>query len=130
MKKIKQLLISLGFNQAILFSLGLRGWQTIAGVFTLFLIAHLFTPVQQGFYYTFNSLLMLQIFFEMGFSYVLAQFMSHEFAHLKWEARGRVTGGNKIQRFKEILRKSGKFSNSNVFPFEILQLEFMNTSVY
>lgn len=106
MKRIRNLFITLGFNQAILFSLGLRGWQTVAGVVTLFLITHFFTPTQQGFYYTFNSLLMLQIFFEMGFSYVLIQFTSHEFAYLKWGKLSRVIGGKRIRRFKELLSKS------------------------
>lgn len=106
MKKIKSLFIKLGFNQAILFSLGLRGWQMIAGFVTLFLIVHFFTPTQQGFYYTFNSLLMLQLFFEMGLSYVLIQFTSHEFAYLRWGRLSRVIGGKKIQRFKELLSKS------------------------
>ncbi|MDP1573501.1 MAG: hypothetical protein Q8L78_01005 [Coxiellaceae bacterium] len=103
---LKILTKKLGLNQAILFSIGLRGWQTLAGLVTLFLIAHFFTPIQQGFFYTFNSLLMLQIFFEMGFSYVLIQFNSHEFAHLKWARLGRVSGGKKIQRFKVLLAKS------------------------
>jgi len=106
LKKIKQLFMKIGFNQAILFSLGLRGWQALAGVFTLFLIARFFTPIQQGFFYTFNSLLMLQIFFEMGFSYVLVQFTSHEFAYLRWGQSGRIIGGEKIRRFKELLAKS------------------------
>lgn len=103
---IKATLSKFGINQAILFNIGLRAWQTLAGIFTLFLIAHFFSKTQQGFYYTFNSVLMLQIFFEMGLSYVLIQFSSHEFARIKWALKGRVSGGNYIKRFKLLLSKA------------------------
>lgn len=96
----------LGLDQAVLFSLMLRAWQAVAGIVTLFLIAKFFSPIQQGFFYTFNSIVMLQIFFEMGFAYVLVQFTSHEFAHLQWGYFGRIIGGIKIKRFKALLLKS------------------------
>lgn len=103
-KDMKFLKISL--NPAIVYALSLRGWQLVAGPITLFFIAHFFSATQQGFFYTFNSILLLQIFFEMGLSYVLIQFISHEFAYLRWGQFGSVKGGQKITRFKALVRKA------------------------
>lgn len=94
----------LDINSAIVYALSTRGWQLLAGPVTLFFIAHFFMANQQGFFYTFNSILLLQIFFEMGFSYVLIQFASHEFAHLRWTKWGGIKGGLRIKRFKQLLR--------------------------
>ena len=96
----------LGINEAIFYSLILRGWQIVAAPITLFLIIHHFSPEQQGFYYTFNSLLLLQIFFEMGLSFVLIQFSSHEFSKLSWKKMGGIQGAKRLRRFKEILNQS------------------------
>jgi hypothetical protein len=40
--------------------------------------------VEQGYYYTFNSVIALNIFFELGLSFVLVQCASHEWAYLQW----------------------------------------------
>jgi hypothetical protein len=56
------------------------------------LIAHSLTPIQQGFYYTFGSILSLQVFFELGLTYVVLQFASHERAHLRWTPQGVLEG--------------------------------------
>jgi len=40
---------------------------------------------EQGFYYTFMSVLALQMFFELGMVNILTQFVAHEIAHLKIE---------------------------------------------
>lgn len=46
----------------------------------------------QGYYYTFFSLVALQSFFELGFSIVLIQFASHEWASLSRDAAGGISG--------------------------------------
>jgi hypothetical protein len=46
------------------------------------LIARFLTSAEQGYYYTFGSLVALQIVFELGFSFVILQMASHERAHL------------------------------------------------
>ena len=43
----------------------------------------------QGFYYTFNSLLAMSVFLELGFNGCIIQFISHEYAHLSIE-KGRI----------------------------------------
>jgi O-antigen/teichoic acid export membrane protein len=73
----------------------------------MILIASRFSPAQQGFYYTFSSLLGLQIFFELGLLFVIAQFVSHEFVHLKWGERGQIIGDPiALDRFTDLLNKT------------------------
>lgn len=96
----------LKLNPAIFYALSLRAWQLLAGPVTLLIIAHFFSATEQGYFYSFNSILLLQIFFEMGLSYVLIQFISHEFAHLRWGKYGSVRGGIKIRRFRQLVVKA------------------------
>lgn len=72
----------LGLDRAVAFTVLARGWSSLAGVGTLTLIAHFLSPAEQGYYYTFYSLVALQIVFELGFSVVILQTASHEAAHL------------------------------------------------
>lgn len=81
-----------GFNRAIGYGVLARAWSFISGPVTILIIASRFSKEQQGFYYTISSLLALQIFFELGLVTVLAQFASHEFAHLTWGEKGRIEG--------------------------------------
>jgi len=82
----------LEFNRAVAYALLLRGWQLAAGVVSAVLIALYFTPDVQGYYYTFSSLLTLQALFELGCGQVLANLCSHEWAALRLDDRGRVSG--------------------------------------
>ncbi|MFP5236271.1 MAG: hypothetical protein ACLGSD_10235 [Acidobacteriota bacterium] len=73
---------TLGVDKAIAFTVMGRGWASFAGLLTIVLIAHFLSPAEQGYYYTFGSLIALQIVFELGFSFVILQLASHERAHL------------------------------------------------
>jgi hypothetical protein len=59
---------------------------------TLLLVASRFTPELQGYYYTFNTLLAMQVFIELGLGYVIMQFASHEWAQLRLDGHGRIVG--------------------------------------
>lgn len=72
----------LGIDKPIAFTIFARVWASIAGLVTVFLIARFLSPAEQGYYYTFGSLVALQIVFELGFSFVILQMASHERAHL------------------------------------------------
>ena len=50
---------------------------------TILLITNFLSKEEQGFYYTFASVLAIQIFFELGLGGILTQFVAHEKAHLK-----------------------------------------------
>jgi len=82
----------IGLDRAIAFTVLARGWSAVAGVVTLLLIARFLTPAEQGYYYTFSSLIALQIIFELGFSFVILQMASHERAHLSISSDYVITG--------------------------------------
>jgi O-antigen/teichoic acid export membrane protein len=97
----------LGIDRAIAFTVMARGWSSLAGIGTLTLIAHALTPAEQGFYYTFYSLVAMQIIFELGFSVVILQTASHEAAHLTIASDGTITGpAAEHGRLASVLQKS------------------------
>lgn len=58
------------------------------------LIARCLRPQEQGFYYTFWSVIGLYVFCELGMDFVITQFASHEMAHLQWT--GPCTDGETV----------------------------------
>jgi O-antigen/teichoic acid export membrane protein len=83
---------AVGLDRAVIFTVLARGWSSAAGLITVILIAHFLSATQQGYYYTFGSLVALQIVFELGFSFVILQMASHERAHLTISKSGEITG--------------------------------------
>ncbi len=59
---------------------------------TLLIVATRFSPVYQGYYYTFTSVTSLALILELGLGLVLVLFTSHEFAHLAWGDARTLTG--------------------------------------
>ncbi len=102
---VLQLLQRFGVDRAVAYSLLSRVWFAVAGVLSLFLLTRFLSPDEQGFYYTFTSILGLQIFFELGLSYVVLQFASYEKAHLEWTPQGTLAGDVKAKgRLASLLR--------------------------
>lgn len=79
-------------DRAVAFSVLAKTWGLAASPVTLLLIASFLTAKAQGYYFTFGSLLALQAFAELGFSLVITQFASHEWARLKLDGAGRLVG--------------------------------------
>lgn len=100
----------LGIDEPIAYTLIGRGWSALAGLITLVLVASFLSPDEQGFYFTFGSILALNIFFELGLSYVILQFASHEKVKLEWTSQGTL-GGDSIAkaRLASLLRMSLKW---------------------
>lgn len=82
----------LEINSAVLFGIAAKLWSMATGPITLLLIASHFSLVVQGYYYTFSSLLALQVFVELGMGTVIVQFASHEWAHLSMSEGGEAVG--------------------------------------
>jgi O-antigen/teichoic acid export membrane protein len=82
----------LGLDRAIIFTVLARGWASLAGLVTVILIARFLSPAEQGYYYTYSSLVALQIVFELGFSFVILQMASHERAHLSISSNYEISG--------------------------------------
>lgn len=82
-----------------------RAWSIVAGGVTILLIPVFLTAIQQGYYYTFASILGMQIFFELGMSQVVVQLVAHEAAHL---TPSKERGWDGPQQNKERLQAIAK----------------------
>lgn len=87
-----------GIDQTILLTLLTRGWSIGAGIFTIFFVTKYLSAELQGYYYTFYSLIALQIFVELGLTMAIIQFSSHEMASLSWSDNDTVIGDNSAKR--------------------------------
>lgn len=105
--QLPKLLRFWGIDRAILYTVIARGWSVVAGPVTLVFLAIFLTPAEQGFYYTFASVLGLQIFFELGLTIVILQFASYEKASLEWTEHGTLEGdANAKARLASLLRRA------------------------
>jgi O-antigen/teichoic acid export membrane protein len=103
----------LGIDRAIAFTILARGWASLAGLVTVALIARFLSPAEQGYYYTFGSLIALQIVFELGFSFVILQMASHERAHLTFSPSGLISGDAVAHaRLASVLQKTLRWYTS------------------
>jgi hypothetical protein len=78
-------------DRAVRLVLATRVVQFASTPVTLLLVATRFSPVTQGFYYTFTNITAWTLVLELGLGMVLTQFASQEFAHLHW-ADGALAG--------------------------------------
>ncbi|AIO68554.1 polysaccharide biosynthesis family protein [Burkholderia oklahomensis] len=80
-----------GIDLPVAVTLLARAWTIAGGLVTVLLIARCLSPELQGYYYTFNSLVAMQIFAELGLNTVLVQCVSHEMADMRI-VDGRIVG--------------------------------------
>lgn len=83
MSLVIELLKKIGMDKAIAYSSGARIVQAFTGVIGIFFIASYLNGVEQGFYYTFGSILAIQTFFELGLTGIITQYVAHEAVYLK-----------------------------------------------
>ena len=92
-------------DKSIAYSSGARIVQGFTGVASVFFITSFLTGVEQGFYYTFGSILALQIFFELGLTGIITQYVAHEASHLTLKEDGTYEGEEKYKsRLSSLLR--------------------------
>ena len=100
----------LGIDSAIFFTILSRLIQAGSGLISIVFIAKYLNLDEQGYYYTFGSLLSIQIFFELGLTNVIIQFVAHEKVHLKWDSKLLFTGDPAhLSRISSILHISLKW---------------------
>lgn len=87
----------IGMDGAIAYSSAARVFQAFAGVVSIFFIATFLTGEEQGFYYTFGSILAIQIFFELGFTGIMTQYVAHEVVHLELNQDYIYEGGERYK---------------------------------
>lgn len=92
---IKIIPSKIGMDKAIAYSSGARIVQGGAGVLTVFFVTSFLTGIEQGFYFTFGSILALQVFFELGLTGIMTQYVAHEASHLTLNKNGRYVGDHK-----------------------------------
>ena len=95
----------IGIDGAIAYSSLARIIQAAANFIVLFFIASLLSPAEQGFYYTFGSIASIQVFFELGFTGIMTQYVAHEAVHLKLNEGNSYEGEEKyISRLAYLIR--------------------------
>ena len=87
-----RLLGILGVDRAVGYAVLGNFTALFLGPVTVLLIAWRFSPELQGYYYTFGSLLALQVFFELGLGQAIIQFASHDWSTLSLDEKGRIVG--------------------------------------
>jgi len=97
----------LNIDRAVFFAIIAKIWTMSAGLVTAYLVIQFFTPALQGYYYTFLSLLALQVFAELGLGVVISNFASHEWVKLAFNNEGKVLGNRAA---KSRLYSLGRFS--------------------
>jgi hypothetical protein len=96
-----------GLDKTVALVLANKTWATIAGALSVLIVARSLTRAEQGLYYTFNSLIALQVFVELGLGAALTVFASHERAYLRWTPLGTLEGSHASRaRLGSLLRFS------------------------
>lgn len=107
----------LGVDKAIFFTLLGRGLQISTAFFTVIFIARYLSPEEQGYYYTFGSIVGIQVFFELGLTQIITQFVAHEASHLELINGKELIGEQKYKsRLSSLLRFCAKW----YFVFSVL----------
>ena len=77
---------------------------------SLLLVARLLTSVEQGYYFTFLSLLALQVVFQLGLSQVILHAASHEVADLHLNEEGAYEGDTAaLRRLADLFQASARW---------------------
>ena len=107
---MRRLLGKAGIDRPIAHTLMGHGSAVIAGPITVVMIATLLTAEQQGYFYTFLSLAALNVFFELGLSYVVMQVAAHESASLTWSDEGTLGGDpSRLARIAALFGKATRW---------------------
>lgn len=113
----------MGVDKAIAYSSGARVIQGFTGVGSMFFISTFLTGVEQGFYFTFGSILALQVFFELGLTGIMTQYVAHEASHLTLDENGEYHGE---ERYKSRLASLVHFCVKWYAVLAVLIFVFLN----
>jgi len=105
MSLLKSAAGKIGIDRSIAYTIFYRMIQGLGGVGTVIFIAKYLSKNEQGYYYTFGSVIAIQIFFELGLSSIITQYVAHEMAELTWTATGDLEGNTmNLSRVSSLLR--------------------------
>jgi len=95
----------LQIDRAVIYGIFANSSSILAGPVTIFMIVTHFSPELQGFYYTFNNMLALRVFVELGLGTVIISFASHEWSKLHLDKDGHIVGdSNALSRLVSLGR--------------------------
>ena len=104
MSLFRQLATKVGIDKAIFFTSLARIIQAVGGVISILFVARYLTGEEQGFYYTFGSIVAIQIFFELGLNGIITQYVAHEASFLHWDNQLTLVGEQKyLSRLSSLL---------------------------
>lgn len=110
MGTVKKIASKFGLDKAILFTSSSSIIAAFGSVVSVILVVKYLTGVEQGFYYTFGSIVAIQIFFELGLNGIITQYVAHEMAYLQWQNNNKLQGESKyISRLSSLLHFSVKW---------------------
>jgi O-antigen/teichoic acid export membrane protein len=119
---LREVTQKVGVDSAIGFTILARIIQAGGGIISIILISFFLSKEEQGYYYTFGSIIALQVFFELGLNGIITQYAAHESVHLEWLSANEVTGDKKsLSRLSSLLRFClTVFGTLSLFLFIIL----------
>ena len=104
---IRNIAKAIGVDKSIAYSSGARIIQAFTGAASIFFIAQFLNKAEQGFYYTFGSIIAIQVFFELGLTNIITQYVAHELAYLNWKNTTTLEGKERNHsRLAHLLRFS------------------------
>lgn len=103
--QVRAILSRFGINKAVSYTAGAKLFQAGVQFAVMAAMARNLSASEQGYFYTFQSLLALQIFFELGMTSVLIQVTSHEAATLDTSAGANLPASSPaVDRLSNLLR--------------------------
>ena len=106
-------------DRAVAATLAVKIWAIVSVIVGLYFVSVHYNPEEQGYFYTFQSLIAVQVLFDFGLSASLIQFVAHEKAQLNWQSDGTL-GGSILAKFRlsSILKLAVKwYSTASVLMF-------------
>jgi O-antigen/teichoic acid export membrane protein len=95
---IKNLAHKIGIDKSIAYSSGSTVLAAFAGLGTIYFISSYLSGNEQGYYFTFGSLVAIQTFFDLGLTGIMTQYVAHEQAHLQWSENETLLTGEEKYR--------------------------------
>jgi len=107
---LKYIASRFGIDRAIMFTSSANIINALGSIVSIVLVVKYLSGVEQGFYYTFGSIVAIQIFFELGLNGIITQYVAHETSNLKWESKHKLKGESKyLSRLSSLLHFSIKW---------------------
>ena len=119
----------LGLSRAIAWTLADTAVRILKSPLSVYFLIRYLTPVEQGLWYSFINLEALKLLAELGFTYIITQFVSHEFAHVELRQGVIVGDPENKDRLFSLVRYAIRFYLA-VLPVAVLILASVGTAVY